>query len=156
MLTKLGPPIRIEKESEYGRNNETRTRLRRTRAAHRGLVTRLIPRIKEALDRFVPNKKKDLLKFKKNLEEKATILKELDGKLLEIVVVFSEGEEEPLKEAEEAASVMDEIDDMIIQIQPKMEPKSISPDISVESIATDFSAISRKAVSAKLPKLELQ
>ena len=47
------------------------TRLRRTTAAHRGLVTRLIPRCKEALDRFVPNKKKDLLKFKKNVEEKS-------------------------------------------------------------------------------------
>ena len=108
------------------------------------------------MDRFVPNEKKDLLKFKKNFEEKATILKELDGKILEIVIVSSEGEEEPLKEADEAASVMDEIDDKIIQIQLKMEPKSISPAISVESIATDFSATSRKAVSAKLPKLELQ
>ena len=68
----------------------------------------------------------------------------------------SEGEKETLKEADEAASVMDEIDDMIIQIQLKMESRSISPAISVESIVTDFSATSRKAVSAKLPKLELQ
>ena len=47
-------------------------------------------------------------------------------------------------------------DDMIIQIQLKMELKSISPAISVESIATDFSATSRKVVSAKLPKFQLQ
>ena len=132
------------------------TRLKRTRAAHRGLVTRLIPRINEALDHFVPNEKKDLLKFKKNLEEKAIILKELDGKILEIVVASSEGEDEILREAEEAATVMDEIDDSIIRIQLKMESNSISPAISVESIATNFSANSRKAISAKPPKLELQ
>ena len=90
-------------------------RLKRTRAVHR-LLTRLILRIKEALDRLVPSKKKDLLKFEKNLEEKATILKELDRKILEIVIVSSEGEEETLREAEEGASVMGEIVGLISKI----------------------------------------
>ena len=146
MYTTLGPPKNIEEI----------TRLKRTRAAHRGLVTRLIPRVNEALDRFVPNEKKDLLKFKKHLEENATILKELDGKILEIVVAWSEGKEGILREAEEAVTTMDEIDDSIIRIQLKMESNSIPPAISLESIATNFSANRRKVISAKLPKLELQ
>ena len=38
------------------------TILRRTTADHRGLVTRLIPRINSALDRFATDEKKDVLK----------------------------------------------------------------------------------------------
>ena len=84
--------------------------------------------------------------------ELAAKIQDLDTKILGVISSTLE-EEDCLKEVEEVSRFMEEIDDILYDIDSKLE-KRILPARSLESIAS--SSATTKQTRAKLPKHELQ
>ncbi len=128
-------------------------RLRRVRGAHRGFITKTIPAVRDSLRDYEQDKKKDLLKFKELLTRKVGIIQKLDEEILGIV---SEkyGDAECTKEVEEAEMVTLEANEILLEIDEKLEERTSSVQTPMENLS--ISSSNTKKAKAKLPKIELQ
>ena len=127
-------------------------KLRVTRGAHRGYVTRVMPRVRDAIWTFTPNNKKSIVKHQAMLKEKQEILKSLDEKILDIASGVCD-EEDGAREVEDAMAIQDEFDDALFEIAEKLKI-TISPASSMESLGQG--SVATRMTRPKLPKLELQ
>ena len=119
------------------------------RGGHRASATKMVKKVEELLAQEDPNKSQ-LARIKLSLQEKLSILKELDSEVVDLVK-----EEEVANEIEQADAYMEDIYDAMA----KLDQLSLKASASVSTASTSGPSRSKDSASeskVKLPKLTMQ